>query len=100
MFNFHRKEKPKVFARQVQCSWVPKDFTGLLFYILQYITLVLVLLQVNASQWPATWPAASLLSVESPTDAVLAAFQPLFAKRRLFLCTMSPLGLAGNEPLS
>lgn len=41
-----------------------------------------------------------LLSEDSLADAVLLVFQPMFAKQCLFLCFVSPLGLAGNEPLS
>lgn len=41
-----------------------------------------------------------LLSEDSPADAVLLVFQPMFAKHSLFLWFVSLLGLAGNEPLS
>lgn len=58
---------------------------------------ILALLQVGAC-WS---PAALASSVPCcPGDEVLLVFQPMFAKRCLFLCFVSPLSLAGSEPLS
>lgn len=93
---FHRSKDAKVFVRQVWSSWVPEDFPWLPLCVPSTYP-ILAPEQVGSSWGPQSWPAASLAVWEQPSR-YSSGVPAHVCRAYLFLCFMSLLGPAGNEP--